>query len=395
MFLGELGAGDHRSHLLLFDHLPLDELLDIGMIDVDDHHLRRAARGAARLDRARGAVADLQEAHQTGGLAAARKLLVLAAQVGEVRAGARAVFEEARFTRPQIHDAAFVHQIVGDGLDEAGVRLRMLISGERLGQTAGLIIDVVMTLARAIDAIGPMQAGVEPLRAVRRGLLGGQHEAHLVIEGAGIGFAVEIAALPAPIGPGAGEAIENLLGGVLADALIAVRLLAPQPFGHVLLGDGFQLRGDAGFAEILLGEHVARDLAPLLGDFNVALTEHNRAIGVLDLARNGAERDALVSGAAFGGELATNTHGISPAIWLLAPIPLIAFNIFETTMPSPGARLRVAAPDVRSWFVLDVVPRSATGTKYGQRWGRGARPKVVNRALTTKSCAVHKSYFAR
>ena len=64
MPLIDLGAGDEIGDLLLLEHLPVDELLDIGMIDVEDHHFRRAARGAARLDGARGAVADLQEAHQ-------------------------------------------------------------------------------------------------------------------------------------------------------------------------------------------------------------------------------------------------------------------------------------------------------------------------------------------
>ncbi len=73
VFLVDLGAGDERRHLLLFHHLPVDIGLDIGMIDVDDHHLGGAARGAARLDRARRAVADLEERHQAGRFAAARE----------------------------------------------------------------------------------------------------------------------------------------------------------------------------------------------------------------------------------------------------------------------------------------------------------------------------------
>jgi hypothetical protein len=50
--------------LLLLLHLPVDIGLDIRMIGVDHHHLGGAARGAAGLDRAGGAVADLEEAHQ-------------------------------------------------------------------------------------------------------------------------------------------------------------------------------------------------------------------------------------------------------------------------------------------------------------------------------------------
>ena len=62
MALDDLGAGDQRGDLLLLLHLPVDEGLDVGMVDVDHHHLGGAARRAARLDRAGGAVADLEEA---------------------------------------------------------------------------------------------------------------------------------------------------------------------------------------------------------------------------------------------------------------------------------------------------------------------------------------------
>src|SRR3546814_19904706 len=82
---------------------------------------------------------------------------------------------------------------------------------------AGREVDVVVALARAVDAVGPGQAGVEPLRRVRRGDLAGQHVAHLVVVGAGVLLGVEVAALPAPVGPGAGHAVEHLLGRGLAD----------------------------------------------------------------------------------------------------------------------------------------------------------------------------------
>ena len=78
--LVELGAGDEGGDLLLFLHLPVDIGLDIGVVGVDHHHLGRTARGAAGLDGARGAVADLQEAHQAGGAAAAGELFAFAAQ---------------------------------------------------------------------------------------------------------------------------------------------------------------------------------------------------------------------------------------------------------------------------------------------------------------------------
>ena len=58
--------------------------LDVRVIDVDDHHLRRAPGGAAGLDGTGRPVADLQEAHQAGGLAAARQGLVSPRSLREV-----------------------------------------------------------------------------------------------------------------------------------------------------------------------------------------------------------------------------------------------------------------------------------------------------------------------
>src|SRR4029077_19689941 len=97
-------------------------------------HLGRAARGAARLDRARRAVADLEEAHQAARAAAAGKLFAFAAQAREVGAGAGAVFEQAGLAHPEVHDAALVDEVVIDALDETGVRLRMLVGRFRSGQ---------------------------------------------------------------------------------------------------------------------------------------------------------------------------------------------------------------------------------------------------------------------
>ena len=68
------------------------------------------------------------------------------------------------------------------GLDEAGVRLRMLVGRFGFGQLAGERIDVIVALAGAVDAVGPVQAGVEPLRRIRRAHLRGQHVAQLIEE---------------------------------------------------------------------------------------------------------------------------------------------------------------------------------------------------------------------
>ena len=122
-----LRAGDERRHLLLLDDLPVDVVLDVGVVDVDHDHLGRSPRGAARLYGARRPVADLEEAHQARGFAATRQGLVLAPEPGEIGAGARAIFEQPRLAHPEVHDPALVDEIVVDRLDEAGMRLGMLV----------------------------------------------------------------------------------------------------------------------------------------------------------------------------------------------------------------------------------------------------------------------------
>ena len=291
------------------------------MIGVDDHHLRGAARGAARLDRARRAVADLQERHEAGRAAAARQLLVLAAQEREVRAGAGAIFEQARLAHPKVHDPALVDEIVGDRLDEAGVRLGMLVGRLRLDELAGFEVDVIMALARPIDAIGPMEAGVEPLRRIGRGHLAREHEAHLVVIGARVVFAVEIAGLPAPIGPGAGEAVEHLLRrGLRAHALFLRqrtqrRLVGdrtPQERGNGLLLDALHARGDARFTEIFLRQHVGRDLAPGGGNLDALKREHHRAVWIADFALGGREGNEVIRADARLGVVPFDAHRLRP-----------------------------------------------------------------------------------
>ena len=69
----------------------------------------------------------------------------------------------------------------------------------------GVRFDVRMVLAGAVDAIGPVEAGVEPLRGVRRRDLPREHEAQLVEKRLSVINSVEIMVLPAPIGPGTGQ----------------------------------------------------------------------------------------------------------------------------------------------------------------------------------------------
>ena len=311
------GSGHQGRHLLLLVDLPVDERPDVRVVDVDDHHLGGAARGAARFDGAGGAVADLQEAHQARGLAAPRQGLVGGPEAGEIGARAGPVFEQARLAHPQVHDAALVDQVVVDALDETGVGLGMLVSRLRRGRFAGPVVHVPVALGRPVDAVGPVKPGVEPLGRVGRAHLGAQHVAHLVEVGAGVGLRIEVAALPAPIGPGAGQAVEDLLGaGLAAVALVLgqglqglfVGDVPPQPRRDVGLLDRFEPAGHPGLAQVLLGQHVAGDLGPGGRRLEFVEAEHHRAVRVADLAGNGGEGQGVVRRQAFSGEMPRDPH---------------------------------------------------------------------------------------
>ena len=168
-----------------------------------------------------------------------------------------------------------------------------------------------------------MQPGVEPLRRVGRRDLERQHGDELVVEGAGVRFGIEVAGLPAPVGPGAGEAVEDLLGRALAAGRtcvvgvggVRVGLAPPQPLGHVGLGHRPAPGRDAGLAEVFLGEDIAGDLRPAGRDLDILLREHHRAVGVADLARGRAVRDLLARRSVVRRIVALDAHGLPPKNW--------------------------------------------------------------------------------
>ncbi len=162
-----------------------------------------------------------------------------------------------------------------------------------------------MALARPVDAIGPVEAGVEPLRRVRRDLLGRQHVADLVEEGASVVLGVEVAALPAPVGPGAGEAVEHVARIRLADRALRlgkhgdgflVRHRAAKPGRDGGVVDGLAARRNTGLPEIFLGDDVGRDLAPGGGHHHVVEPEDRGPVRVADFGDRVAELQCLVGG---------------------------------------------------------------------------------------------------
>ncbi len=90
--------------------------------------------------------------------------------------------------------------------------LRTLVGVGGLLQFAVAGIDVVVTLGGTGDAVGEVHAGVEPLRAVWRGNLAGEHVNHLVVKGLRVIGGIEVVELLAPVSPASGEAVEDLAG---------------------------------------------------------------------------------------------------------------------------------------------------------------------------------------
>src|SRR5690606_1624645 len=158
------------------------------------------------------------------------------------------------------------------------MRLGMLVSRLGAAQLSAAVINVEVSLAGAIDSIGPMQAGVEPLGGIRCSHLGRQHDAHFVEEGAGSAFGVEVATLPAPVGPGSREAIEALLRARFTAEAFFLRQLRqsflvwprpPQEGGHALFLNAGHMARHATLAKIFLRQDVACDLAPISRNLHV------------------------------------------------------------------------------------------------------------------------------
>ena len=282
-------AGSQHGDLALLGDLPVNEGLDVGVVEVEADHLRGPARGAAALDGARGAIAHGQEAHQARAAAAAGEGLLGAADLGEVGARARAVLEDAGLAGPEVHDAAGVHQIIRDALDEAGMGLRTLVGRGGLHHLAGAGIHVAVALGRAADAVGVVQAGVEPLGRVGCAHLVGQHVGQLVVERLGVLGGLEVAVCLAPVAPAARHAVEDL-----------PRVLLPA----VLLVDTLP-------AEILLRQDVDGHLGPSLRHQHVLGLDDHGTVELGDPAGPRDEGDPLQGIVTCLREVAGDLHGQS------------------------------------------------------------------------------------
>ncbi len=146
-----------------------------------------------------------------------------------------------------------------------------------------------MALGRARDAVGEVQARVEPLRRVGRAHLVGEHVGQLVVEGLGVIGGVEVAVGLAPVAPAAREPVEDLARILLA-AVLGV---------------------DALPAEVLLGQDVHGHLGPGLWNHHVLGLEDHGAVELGDAARPGDEAKAFQGVVASLGKVAGDLHGQS------------------------------------------------------------------------------------
>src|SRR5687767_3957773 len=196
------------------------------MVGVEDDHLRRASRLAARLDDPRERVEALHERDRTGRGAAAGEQLRGRPDVRQVRPGAGPVLEQHPLGLRETENR--VHRVL-HGIDEARRALRMLL-----------------------------EADVEPDGAVERRLLIDEQVLEVVRERLQIVVAREVLLFGRPRGDGVDDAADQLLDGPLT------------------------LRRADGAAEILGDDDVRGLLRPEARDLDVALLENNGPLLVAD-----------------------------------------------------------------------------------------------------------------
>ncbi len=209
--------------LLLFLHLALDEVFDVGMVDVEDDHLGGAAGLAAGLDDAGEGVEAAHEGERAGGGAAAGEGLHGAADGGEVGAGAGTPLEEHALGLGEGEDGV---ERVLHGVDEAGGALGLGVAGDGELDLAGGGVPVpVLGVGVGLEAVA---ADVEPDGRVEGDLLVEEEVGELGVEGVGVGGRGEVAVADAPVADGLGDAGDEGAdaGLALVGAVEAVEVLA-------------------------------------------------------------------------------------------------------------------------------------------------------------------------
>src|ERR1035437_6184000 len=219
-------AGLHQGvGLFLFLGLAPDELVDIGVIHVENHHFGGAAGLAAALDDAGESVEALHEAERPAGAPAAGEDGVFFTQGGEVGTGAGAPLEEHTFGFGQVE---YGLQGVFDADDEAGRTLRAHHAAAFEFGHAGLLFVVDPAVAADI-----FDADVEPHGGIEAGLLGEHQVGEFGAEILAILGGFEVAVLLTPIRDGIDHTLDELRhrGLAVGRAQLAVEILAGDDVG--------------------------------------------------------------------------------------------------------------------------------------------------------------------
>ncbi len=248
-----VACGHQGPGLALFGDLALDEVGDVGMVDVEDDHLGGAAGLAAGLDDAGEGVEAAHEGERAGGGAAAAEGFHAAADLGEVGACAGAPLEEHALGLGEREDRV---EGVVDGVDEAGGALRAGVAG--LGEDGVILVGVPVPVVGVGVGLEAVAADVEPDGRVEGGLLVEEQVAELGEEDLGVVGGGEVAVADAPVADGFGDA-----GDEGADAGLT--------FGGADLA-----------VEVLGGDDVGRGHGPGGGRLDVLLLEDDLALEVLD-----------------------------------------------------------------------------------------------------------------
>ena len=265
--------GDQRVSLGFFFLFALDELDDVGMVDVEDDHLGGAASLAAGLDDAGEGVESFHEAERAAGSAAARKRFGGSAQGREIGARAAAPLEEHAFGLGEGQDRV---ERIFYRVDEAGGALWLGVSGDAEFDLLRLGIPMpVASVGVGLDAIA---SHIEPDGRVEGGVLADEDVDQLVVKSGAVFMSAEVALGHAPVADGFGDA-----GDELADS-------------------GFTL-GSADLAmQIFAGHDVGGGHGPVFGDFDVFLLEDHVALGIGNLSQTEIPLDFVVGRDARLGE---------------------------------------------------------------------------------------------
>ena len=252
--------GDFEGpRLTLFERLAPDELLNIGVIGVEDDHLGGTAGLAPRLDGASRRIGTAHEADRPARSAATVERLLTRSDVRQVDAGARAALENSALLGVPVEDRV---QVVVDPQDEARRCL----------------------LRNTLDA------DVEPHRRVECSLLGDEQMGQLGAKCLGFSVIDEVAVTAAPGGDGADDTVDHL----------AQRAFT---FGRTERS-----------AEVLLGKNVGCILRPVGGNLDAELFEGDRAVAVVGQASVAPfPRDVVVRIASHGRE--PSSHPETGVLW--------------------------------------------------------------------------------